>query len=778
MTSTRTRSWLSATCVLVLILVGDNSASAQYVTYAQVGAPPEMGLELLQEEPHDLIFFTEAAKGGWVKARLLNLPSRRLPAQPTGMLRFEIVNVEQQVFSARWLDIERVDLWEERLERETKERIASGDFSGAYPFLSILIRDYPARRGLRDLRCEFLWKNAYQQAQREDLGSTLAMLEELRRYAPDYKSSTVLRALGAMSDRLINGLVNDEELDLAQQMLARLKDDYGKSLSSVAKWDKEFLRMATEKREAAIDAMQRKDYRSARQLARESIYLKPEIEGGEALVEEIDKIYPLIKVGVLQTASRFDPTRIDNWAARRSGRLLYRVLFEIKNAGPEGGEYDFIFGDPVELSTDRMQFALQLRPNKIPPPLDQITSFYLSDVLADRAQPGSQGYFSPWAAAIRSIEIESAQSIVCRLQRPNVLPQCLLQVVVDGSWFGGKPKSPTGDYIRGEADETVVRYTLKGAPRDATQPREIVEVRSESATQAVGKLVRGEIDVLDQLIPSDAAKLSKSRSIRVAQYPLPSMHLLVPCSDHPYLAERTFRRALVYGTNRQDILRGELLENRTFEGCQVVSGPFPAGMDKNDSLGYAYDRSILPRTYEPRLAKLLMEVNKSQMEAAATRREETLPPMRPIRLAYPPSNLARIACEAIRSQWQLLDLDVQLVELPVGRTYPDDGEADLVYSTVALWEPVIDARRVLGPKGLAKSTDQLVGLGLRRLEESKNWRDARLRLLDLHGIAHHELPVLPLWQMVDSYAYRKNLVGVGSDIVSLYQNADRWRLSR
>ena len=85
---------------------------------------------------------------------------------------------------------------------------------------------------------------------------------------------------------------------------------------------------------------------------------------------------------------------------------------------------------------------------------------------------------------------------------------------------------------------------------------------------------------------------------------------------------------------------------------------------------------------------------------------------------------------------------------------------------------------LLGPEGLAGSTDQLVGLGLRRLEEAKNWREVRDRLLDMHAITHHELPVLPLWQMVDSYAYRPSTHRSGSDIVSLYQNAGKWRLGQ
>ena len=65
--------------------------------------------------------------------------------------------------------------------------------------------------------------------------------------------------------------------------------------------------------------------------------------------------------------------------------------------------------------------------------------------------------------------------------------------------------------------------------------------------------------------------------------------------------------------------------------------------------------------------------------------------------------MSRVACEAIKSQWELLGLEVQLVELPLGVTFPSREEniADIAYVSAAVWEPVIDARRVLGPRGLA-----------------------------------------------------------------------------
>ncbi|MDA8744474.1 ABC transporter substrate-binding protein [Rubripirellula amarantea] len=761
-------------------VLGGKDASAQLLNFAQEGMPEEPGLALLQEEPHDIIYFTEKSGGGWCKAHLLDFPGRKPPSSPSGSVKFQVLGVEGKDLTCKWSDIERIDLWEVRLEREAKERIAKADFVGAYPFLSVLIRDFPNRPGLRKLRSEFIWKDAISRAKKQEWASTLAMLEELKAYDPSFERSKVIKAMSGVIDRLMKGLVEDGKLDLARQLLTRIESDYpNEKIDAVKKWNDTFMAMAKAKQDQAIAAFKEKDYRSARRFIRESAYVEPNLEGNTQLLRQIQNTYPLVNVGVLQSATVFEPTRIDNWAARRAGRLLYRTVFEIQGAGPEGGEYSFIFGD-TEMNPNRMQFDLMLTPQELKPPLDQIQGYYLADVMARRAQKNSSEYFSPWAAAVETIALDGPQQISFNLRRPHVLPICLLQIPVDGSWFGGEPGSPTGDYRTDlvEDDYKLVRYVLSGKPKTENQPREIVENRLDSGAEGVGQLLRGELDVLDQLFPADAVRLRKSRNVKVVNYPLPTVHMLVPCSDHPYLAERTFRRALVYGINREDILKGELLEGLDFEGCRVLSGPFPAGIELNDPLGYAYDRNIKPRNYEPPLAKLLLAMNKNQMESMAQRKKEEVPELTPIRLAFPSDNMSRVACEAIRSQWELIGLEVELVELPVGRTFPNSDEdiADIVYVSAAVWEPVIDARRVLGPEGLAKSNDQLVGLGLRRIEEAKNWREVRDGLISLHAISHHELPIIPLWQMVDSYAYRRDLIGMGSDIVSLYQNADNWRI--
>ena len=195
---------------LIFSLTSADLFGQTVLNYAQSGKPESPGLELLQQEPHDIIYLTEKSGGGWVKTRLLNVPGRTMPTQPSGSLVFEIINVEREQFTVKWSEIESIDFWEQRLERETKERIAKADFKGAYPFLSVLIRDYPERAGIRQLRSEFLWTDAITRAKRGEREATLAMLEELMRYAPEYKPSSVKSAIDLTTGALMETMVQRE----------------------------------------------------------------------------------------------------------------------------------------------------------------------------------------------------------------------------------------------------------------------------------------------------------------------------------------------------------------------------------------------------------------------------------------------------------------------------------------------------------------------------------------------------------------------------------------
>jgi ABC-type oligopeptide transport system substrate-binding subunit len=102
---------------------------------------------------------------------------------------------------------------------------------------------------------------------------------------------------------------------------------------------------------------------------------------------------------------------------------------------------------------------------------------------------------------------------------------------------------------------------------------------------------------------------------------------------------------------------------------------------------------------------------------------------------------------------------------------------DLLYAELAVWEPVVDARRLLGASGVAGRASGLMALALDELARSQNWNEARAQLNEIHRIAHYDLPVLPLWQTVNHLAARKAVAGIGANPVSLYQNVSAWRKS-
>lgn len=766
----------------VLTLAFGTYANAQVTRNYSVEAEPEdEGIELLQSDPYDLVRFKKSAGGGWVKVQPLDFPGRTIPQKTTGTLPMSVLGLPGKTYEAKWADIESIELWENRLAKEAADRVDRGDFAGAFPFISILYRDHPGVEKYEQMRREYLLKNAGSDFRQGDVRRTLAILEELRRIAPDFERERVLSAIGQMTDRIMTEMLANGNLEDAQKLLSRLEGDYDASeVSSIKKWNDKFLAMAEEKRSQALAAQEAEQWQEARRFALDSLYLYPRIEGGKELVRQIDQAYPLINVGVLQSATVLDPTRIDNWPARRTGRLVYRSLFEMQNAGSEGGEYKFLFGE-FDQTPDRMELQLELRPDKLTGPLAEVDSYTLGDRIVSMALRDTSLYAPAWAATLGRLSIPNPLAVGVFLKRPHVLPQSLLQVKVDGSWAGLPEGSPTGAYaISSDKPEPGrLRFVLtKEVSDESTQPREIVEIQQDDAAKGVASLLRGELDVLDHLFPADAARLRNQPNIQVRQYPLPTVHMLIPVSDHVFLAQRDFRRALVYGIDRNDVLTGELLGNTTIDGCRVISGPFPAGVERDDPLAYAYDESIEPRSYQPRVAALLKTMTEMQLKTKAEKEKEKPPVFTPLRLGYPQDDLARIACQAIAQQLTMVGIPVELVELPTGISMPTDDSCDLVYAVVALWEPVTDARRVLGPDGLAKSEDQLVGLGLRRLEQARNWGEVRDRLLELHGIVHHELPIIPLWQMVDSYAYRSSVSNLGTDIVTLYQNVDGWRLRR
>jgi ABC-type oligopeptide transport system substrate-binding subunit len=112
--------------------------------------------------------------------------------------------------------------------------------------------------------------------------------------------------------------------------------------------------------------------------------------------------------------------------------------------------------------------------------------------------------------------------------------------------------------------------------------------------------------------------------------------------------------------------------------------------------------------------------------------------------------------------------------LAAGQSPGDDY--DLLYAELPMDEPLVDVRRLFGPGGTLGGTSPAMLAALRELEQAADLLQASQKLHEIHALAAAELPVIPLWQLVDHFAYHASVKGIGQRPVSLYQNIEQWQV--
>ncbi|MCC6507805.1 MAG: hypothetical protein IT423_01760, partial [Pirellulaceae bacterium] len=133
--------------------------------------------------------------------------------------------------------------------------------------------------------------------------------------------------------------------------------------------------------------------------------------------------------------------------------------------------------------------------------------------------------------------------------------------------------------------------------------------------------------------------------------------------------------------------------------------------------------------------------------------------------------------QALIQQWSLVGIKSELVTLPPGRAFDADSNCDLVYLAATMWEPAIDVERLLGGNSPSASKNAFIVQALTRVRKARSWRETRTALQDLHRLVDYHLPILPLWQITDRFAFSNQLQGLPSRTSTLYDKIQEWRLA-
>ncbi len=703
--------------------------------------------------------------------RIIPLLPNQLPKdpRPTTRITVRLPADPEQEYTVPWNKVERHLSFPQLILEQAELRVDQEKFEEAYEYYQYLRRIYPRLEGLPESIQQWLFKEAEYWHRRGNAIQVLAILRELHRQNPSYPQLDA--GLAAATDQLMTAEVAQENYDAARKLLASLKGMYPQNATARA-WEQRLVAEAQKHLAVSREQRQANQLHEAREAAYRAVRVWP-LEEAVSFLNEAQQRAPRVVVGVTSPALQFAPAALDNFAARRAGTLLHRPLLEFLGPAPRGGRYRSSLGSSDKQSLGR-SLVFRLNPdlrysNGEPGP----TGYDVSRRLLEMADPAHESFRTDWATLFDSCQVDNIYTLEVVLRQSHVHPDGMLQTVLTDK----DNSASLGPYtvFRQDSETSRFRANPHAVVTGTQQPAEIVEQYYADGRAALRALRYGEIAALDRLNPWDVPALAQQPQLQVSAYTVPTVHVLVPNQQRPLLDQRSYRRALLLAIYRQAILE-QILDRAIIRGCQVISGPIPPGVDNEDPAGYAYDRAVEPRPYLPRLALTLANLALQQENLRRTKRDEPLLEKLPaLVIVHPANDLARVACRAIQKRLELLKIGVTLRKLPPGITRPDDDDYDLLYAEWTIGEPVTDLRALFGPGGLAPNNNPYLEPALIELDRSQNWKQARERLFAIHRLLHEDVTVLPLWQIVEHFAWHKALEGVTERPVSLYQDVERWR---
>ena len=726
-----------------------------------------------------------------IQLELLDFAGRKTPELKTsGKLEIRLLGNPDDVYEVFWRDIVKIRLYEDIMIDEVNGYIDSLKFDEAFDYLLFLRAEYTNLPGTEEVLARYQFsQGAAWLKQGRDL-EALSLLESLHENYPEYVfdagPDTAKTKLNEAADAVLKSYLSDQKIVLARRFSQRLIKTHGVSVVPAALDTLRTLRdIAAAKRDDARALLDEGKLREAQKAVREMIEIFPQVEGGREIAVEAIRKYPLVTVGTVYPSLEDDRSRIDNWAARRTGTLTRRMIMEYEGPGTDRGEYTSPFGE-VKQGSDRKTIRIRINPLNLSA-TNQIYGYHLAERLLKMAEPGHATYNPQWASIFDRVQVAGVFDVVVHLQRPHVLPEAMLQVFLDASIASDSAEAQDGPFIPGPPVEEGIRYvTNPNDPFPVTSedpnfipPSEVLEIQFEEQKDLIKALRKGDVDVVDRLSPVTAVQLQEEpgSTIKVVPYALPTIHMLVPNYDEPYMKNDLFRRAILYGIMREATLNELILKNRRIPGCQIVSGPFSPGMGVDDPLSYAYNREMVPRPYAPQLAVVLTKLAEQRLQEQAERKKEEPPEIPELVIGYPPEEDARIACTAFKFQLEQLEVfKVKLVEFEKGQTMDPTGECNLTYMKVAMWEPIVDTARLISPNGIAAITDDHVNRSVQWMERAIRWPEVRARVRQVHRITHEKAAVLPLWQLREYFAHREGITLGAEAPVSLYHGIQRWQL--
>jgi peptide/nickel transport system substrate-binding protein len=558
----------------------------------------------------------------------------------------------------------------------------------------------------------------------------------------------------------------------------------------------------------------------------EALRIWPTLPGIEPIYTKAFESEPTLEVGVTDV-----PTPLGPWvrspADARVSRLLYLPLLASDDEEARQGKRPDQLATAVQSSDLGRRLVIRTRPGFLWS--DGSRSVSAIDVgrdLIDRTDPHSPRFDARWEDMLDRVEVGDESRLEVRLNHnPLKAGAWLLGPVgpahagVDGRVaasiqdrplvtngpFGcvaatadsielrlradvkpalaaasaEKPAAPeAGDHSAGggpagkpDAGLGAAKRARDGPTRNGAKIKRIREFRLPPGQSLIAAMRRGELSLIDHVPPDQVAALEGASDIAVGRFAKPVVHVIAIDGRNLALRNRSVRRALSFAVDRKGLLEDFVLKHAVTDTDAVADGPFP-------KRSYADAPGVKPLEPNRWLAKMLV---------AAARRELKNVPIK-LNLEYPAIPEVQSVIEKIADAIGQTGIDIvtkevlpsQLEgELRAGRRF------DLAYRVLRCDEPILDAGALLCPGydappdagALASAASSEILRLLLELERAADWPTARGLAIQIDRESRDELPVIPLWQLSDHYAWRDRLSGPRKEAGGLYEGVESWEIA-
>jgi len=556
----------------------------------------------------------------------------------------------------------------------------------------------------------------------------------------------------------------------------------------------------------------------------ESLRIWPTLEGVEPLYKKAFNEDPTLVVAVNDVASPLGP-----WARtpadQRITRLLYRSILAVDDDDARHGKRPGQLAASIESSDLGRRLVIKIRPGfHWSDGSRPVSAIDVGRDLIDRTDPHSLRYEARWADLLDRVEVANESRLELRLNHSPLKGGSWLlgpvgpahagfdgrvtatgrerPLVTDGLYRCTVALSdrvelrlrddllPTDSVAQAKAADAGPSPKLAGvmasekSPRGGTsgssaQPaaaakkpgiKRIREIRLLPGQSAVSALRRGDVSLIEHVPRDQVVGLAASPEIKVGQYARPVVHFLALDGRNKALRLRSLRRGLSYAIDRKALLEDYLIRREAEDPDAVSDGPFPKG-------SYADAPGVKPLEPQMWLAKMLV---------AAARKEMNNAPIK-LNLEYPSIPELRMIIPKLAEGFRQAGVEIVLSELPYSQF---EGELragrrfDLAYRVLKCEEPVLEAGLLLCPgydappeaDALASATSPRILQLLLQLERASDWASARELALQVDRESRDELPIIPLWQLSDHYAWRDRLTGPVKVAGELYQGIETWEI--